>query len=104
MMALNEDILDAIRNRRYSLRVVPKEEVVSKKRHKSMGGGLNQDRDELGLDHCDGAIIARILERRIQMEYQSEDEDSGEESDRSTGFCGEEKDSDSTAALRVKSL
>lgn len=58
IMKLNEEILDAIRNRRYSLKAVGFSETHPRTRRKT---------------HPDEGI-ARILQRRIRMEYEEEEE------------------------------
>lgn len=60
-MVLNDDILDAIRNRRYSLKHVEDD---------------GQDkRDSLTTNGTAGNMIARILERRVRMEYSDDSDD-----------------------------
>ena len=54
MMTLNEDILSAIRNRSYTLK--PTQRDVKRKRH-------------LTFDHQDDVIVARVLQRRIPVQY-----------------------------------
>ena len=60
IMRLNEDILDAIRNRRYSLRTPE-----PRQQRRINASSANED----------DVIIAKVLERRIRMELQDEDED-----------------------------
>ena len=63
-MALNDDILDAIRNRRYSLRRIDKTAPTS----------LSMKRiDE------DSIFVAKILERRVRMEFS--DDSDGDDGD-----------------------
>ncbi len=68
MMVLNEDILDAIRNRKYSLKHTPGPE-----RSKSATGRRRNATENGGDDN----IIAKILERRLRMEYQTDAEEEG---------------------------
>lgn len=78
MMALNEDILDAIRNRRYSLRQTPQKAPTTP--------GQDADADDAGTNE-DNHIIARILHRRLQMEYdQSEEEEDDDDDDVNSDF------------------
>ena len=59
-MSLNDDILDAIRNRRYSLRHIDKPTKIQK----------SNDGDDTS-----AAILSRILERRIRMEFSEDSDD-----------------------------
>jgi hypothetical protein len=68
MMVLNDQILDVIRNRKYSLKPTPVRRDDEVDGRKSASGDDN--------------IIAKILERRLRMAYQTEDEE--DETDRAS--------------------
>ena len=96
MMSLNEDILDAIRNRRYNLKQTPPKEEIE--------DGVVADATNSSRSSCsrsssssnikslheskaytsDQNIIARILHRRLTMEYDQSEDDDGEDGEDAT--------------------
>ena len=93
MMALNEDILDAIRNGRFSLR-----KTAAPTHGAQENGGKFKREHEYGEDRV---IVARILARRMQREYSDEDED---DEDESGAEIGAEKNFGSTDASDTESM
>ncbi len=69
-MVLNDEILDAIRNRKYSLKKVPNERMAIS----GMSTPITPRKSNLG-DH---QFMSRLFERRLRMEYSDDDEESSD--------------------------